>query len=69
MYTIDERRKKKPKNKRKSSQKTRRPCFLHQTQKRVHNMREKKKANKYKHGMRQTMPHVYKMSKYPKDKG
>jgi len=30
---------------------------------------EKKKANKYKHGMRQTMPHVYKMSKYPKDKG
>jgi hypothetical protein len=29
----------------------------------------KKKANKYKDGMRQTMPHVYKMSKYPKDKG
>jgi hypothetical protein len=31
--------------------------------------KKKKKSNKYKQGMKQTMPHVYKMSKYPKDKG
>jgi hypothetical protein len=31
--------------------------------------KKKKSTNKQKQGMRQTMPHVYKMSKHPKDKG
>jgi hypothetical protein len=42
MYTIDENgKKKKPTNKKKSSQNTRGPCFLPQTQKHVHNIRKK----------------------------
>jgi hypothetical protein len=42
MYAINEKEKKKPTNKRKSSQKTRVPCFLPQTQKHVHNIKKKK---------------------------
>jgi hypothetical protein len=42
---------------------------LPQTQKHVHNIRKNKSANKLKKGMKQTMPHVYKMSKHQKNKG
>jgi hypothetical protein len=35
----------------------------------MYNIREKNQLTNKKQGMRQTMPHVYKMSKRPKDKG
>ncbi len=66
-YT-EKKKKIQPTNKRKSSQKTRGPCFLPQTQKHVHNIR-KKISLQIKQGMRQTMPHVYKISEHPTDKG
>jgi hypothetical protein len=53
----------------KNSQKIRGPCFLPQTQKHLHSIRKKNQLTNKKQGMRQTMPHVYKMSKHPKDKG